>query len=306
MIDLSVILVNFNTEKLTRDCIESLIKNTKKTSYEIIVVDNASKDGSVEMLKRLKNHYPKKITLKLNNKNVGYGSGNNQGMKISQGRYLLLLNTDTLISDNAAGEMVKWMDRNKKIGIATCALKNRDGSMQGTGGYFPTLIRVFSWMTIQDIPFVDNFIKPFHPMHTKSFIKGESFYDREKELDWVTGAFFLIRDSVLKKVGYFDEDYFMYTEETDYCFRTKENGWKVYYNPRWSIIHYGGASGKSYSHVLREFDGVKTFYRKHYPPWQYPLLRLLLKVGALGRIVLFGIVEGKEAAQAYAEAFKKA
>jgi hypothetical protein len=175
--------------------------------------------------------------------------------------------------------------------------------MQGTGGYFPTLLSVFSWMTIQDLPFVDKLIKPFHPMKSMSFSKASAFYDKAKELDWVTGAFFLISREAFNNVGYFDERYFMYTEEVDYCYRVKKNGWMVYYNPKWAITHYGGASGKTWSNVVPEFEGVKRFYKKFYPRWQYPLLRLLLKIGALGRMLMFGILRGKEAAYAYAKAF---
>jgi GT2 family glycosyltransferase len=288
MFDLSIVIVNFNTPELTKACIESVKKYTTSIKYEIVLIDN-SKD------------------------NKGFTGGNNLGIKKSKGRYVLLLNSDTLIHDNVLGEMISWMDkqslslRDKKIGIASCALKNKDGSLQGTGGYFPTLLRVFSWMTIQDFPFVDKFILPFHPTKEKSFLKNEDFYKTEKELDWVTGAFFLIRKEVIDEIGGLDEEYFMYTEETDFCFRAKEKGWKVIYNPKWFITHFGGASstGNEFS-VMSEYKNIKLFYRKHYPKWQYPILRLMLKVGALGRIIVLGTVRGKEYAQIYAKAFKTA
>ena len=140
-------------------------------------------------------------------------------------------------------------------------------------------------------------------MKALSYHTGEDFYRFEKELDWVTGAFFLIRKKVIDDIGYFDEDYFMYTEEVDFCFRAKQSGWKVYYLPKWFITHIGGASGKAWSYVIAEFEGVKLFYKKHYPAWQYPILRLFLKIGALGRIIVFGVLKGKEAALSYAKAF---
>jgi len=302
--DISLIIVSYNTKDLTRECINSIIKNTKGIDYEIIVVDNASKDASVEVLKKLKKGKTQKIEIIENKNNKGFGGANNQGIKRAGGKYILLLNSDTVIHDNIIGEMTGWMNKRKSIGIAGCSLKNKDGSMQGTGGYFPTLVRVFSWMTIQDIPGVDKFIKPFHPMHSKSFKKGEQFYKKAKELDWVTAAFFLIRKKVVEDIGYFDEEYFMYTEETDYCFRAKKAGWKIFYTPKWEITHLGGASGKKMSYVIQEFEGVKLFYKKHYPAWQYPILRLLLKIGSAGRIVLFGLLEGKGAAKAYAKALR--
>lgn len=273
-VDLSVVIVNYKTEKLTEECVKSVKKFTKEIKYEVIVIDNSVN-------------------------NLGFAGGNNVGIKKSKGRYVLLLNSDTLIHDNVLGEMAAWMDENPKIGIATCALKNVDGSLQGTGGYFPTLLRVFSWMTIQDLPFVDNIIKPFHPMKEKSFVRGDSFYQKIREVDWVTGAFMMIRKEVVDDIGWLDEGYFMYTEDTDFCFRAKEKGWRVVYNPKWSITHFGGKSSTREFPILSEFKGVKIFYKKHYPKWQYPILRFFLKLGSLWRILL---INPKIYAKAFIEA----
>src|SRR5581483_2735397 len=193
-LDLSIVIVNYNTKKITLDCIDSVYKNTKDINYEIILVENSSDDPI--LLKDIKKD-GKKINLIVSKENLGFAAGNNSGIKIAKGRYVLLLNSDTLVTSNVLAEMVSWMDENPKVGISSCALKNKDGSLQGTGGYFPTLIRVFSWMTIQDFPFVDLFIKPFHPTKEKSFSKNDGFYTKERELDWVTGAFFLIRKEVI-------------------------------------------------------------------------------------------------------------
>ncbi len=265
MFDLSIIIVNYNTPELTADCIKSIKKFTKNLKYEIILIDN-----SID--------------------NKGFTGGNNVGMKKAKGRYVLLLNSDTLIHDNVLGEMIGWLDASPKIGIATCALKNKDGSIQPTGGYFPTLFRVFSWMLIQDLPFVDNFIKPFHP-------KSGFYREAEKDIDWVTGAFMMIRREVIDQIGYLDEDYFMYTEDTDYCYRARK--WRIAYNPKWAITHFGGASSIKELPLLSEFKNVKLFYRKHYPSWQYPILRFLLKLGSIWRMVL---ISPKIYAKAFTEA----
>jgi GT2 family glycosyltransferase len=265
MFDLSVVIVNYKTPKLTADCIASIKKFTKNIQYEVILIDNSKN-------------------------NRGFTGGNNVGMKKAKGRYVLLLNSDTLIHDKVLGEMVAWMDANPKIGISTSALKNKDGSIQGTGGYFPSLLTVFSWMTIQDLPFVDRFIKPFHPKL--------GFYKKMQNLDWVTGAFMLIRREVIDQIGYLDEDYFMYTEDTDFCFRAKKKGFKVTYNPNWSITHFGGASSTKEFPLLSEFKNVKLFYKKHYPKWQYPMLRILLKIGSIWRVILIN-------PKIYAKAFKE-
>jgi len=305
--ELSIIIINFNTKKITSDCLKSIVKMTKGIDYEIIVVDNASKDGSVQMLESLRKKIPN-LKLINNRENKGFGPGNNQGLRIAKGNYILLLNTDTIIHDNVLSEITSWMDANPDAGIVTCALKNRDGSLQGTGGYFPTLTRVFSWMFfIEDIPLLDSLIKPFHPVHGQSpFYKGISFFQNKHQQDWITGAFMLMRSEVVKQVGYFDEDYFMYTEEVDYCYRTKKKEWKVWYLPTWSITHLGGASSTSEFPILSEYKGIKIFYKKHQKPWQYTLLRGFLKGGALLRMIIFGVIKGKEVARIYAKAFQTA
>jgi hypothetical protein len=304
--DLSIIIVSFNTKKILKDCIESVVKTTKEIKYEIIVVDNDSKDGSVKLLKLLAKKYP--IRIIANKNNAGFSIANNQGAKIAKGKYILFLNSDTILKENVLGEMVLWTNKNPKVGVSTCALRNLDGSLQGTGGYFPDLFKVFAWMFfLEDIPFVDRLIKPFHPMHPQSpLYKGESFFKKAHQRDWVTGAFLLTRKDIFDEVGRFDEDYFMYTEEVDLCWRIKKKGWQIWFLPKWNITHLGGASSTAEFPILSEYKGVKLFYKKNKPTWQMPLVRLFLKGGAALRILLFGLIKGKGAAITYAKAFKAA
>lgn len=306
-LDLSVVIVSYNTRELTLGCIRSVIEKTKGVGYEIVVVDNGSKDGSIEELKNQRNKELKRLKILENRKNLGFAAANNQGWRASSGKYILFLNSDTEIKDNVLGEMVEWLEGRPNVGAATCKLKSKDGSLQPTGGYFPTLLSVFSWMTIQDFPLVDKFIKPFHPLHIRSFFsRGEEFYETAKELDWVTGAFLLTRKDILERLGGWDETYFMYVEEVDLCFRIKDLNYKVWYLPRWNIIHYGGASSKVSEYpLLAEYKSIKKFYKKFYSTWQLPILRLLLKIGALGRVVLFTILKGKEAGNVYLKAFRE-
>ncbi len=301
--DISIVIVSFNTKKILLDCLDSIKKQTRGLKYEIILVDNASEDGSVEAVRKLRVDGLRVIA---NKKNLGFAAGNNQGLKVARGKYILFLNSDTIIKSNILKEMLIWLDANPKVGIATCTLRNKNGSLQGTGGFSPNILRVFSWMTIEDIPFVDRIIKPFHPLHGKSFFKNEGFYQKKRELDWVTGAFLLIRKEVINDIGNWDEKYFMYVEEVDLCFRAKKKGWQVFYNPTWSIVHLGGASSTAEFPILSEMRGLKRFYKKFYPAWQYPLLRLFLKLGSLGRIILLGILEGGKSAKIYVQAFKEA
>lgn len=305
--DLSIIIINYNTKRITVDCANSVLKNTKDVAYEIILIDNASSDGSYNELKKKFARY-KFVKYIKNIKNLGFAAANNQGASYAKGKHLLFLNSDTIVEKNILKEMLQWMGKHKSSSVSTCALKNKDGTLQGSGGYFPTLPRVFYWMFfIEDIPLLDRIIRPFHPVHAKSpLYKGLDRFKKKTNLDWVTGAFFLTRRDLFNKIGGFDEDYFMYTEEVDLCFRMKSLGYKVYYLPEWEIIHLGGASSTREFPVLSEYKGIKLFYKKNMPPWQYPFLILFLKCGALLRALIFGAMEGRDAYEIYIKAFKLA
>ena len=304
MIDLSIIIVSYNSKDFLISCIDSIKRYAGSIKYELIIVDNASSDGSVDEVKK---RYKEVILIK-NNENLGFGKANNIGIKIAKGEYILLLNSDTFFKKDILAKMVNWMRINPEIGISSCLLRNIDGSIQGNGGYFPTLFKVFAWMFfIEDIPLIGSLIKPFHPMHANiPFFKGDEFFKKVREFDWVSGAFFLIRNKVIKEVGYFDQDYFMYTEEVDYCFRAKKTGWRIVYNPDWYIVHRGGGSSAGGFSIISEFQGIKIFYKKHMSKLNFQFLRLFLKVGALLRIVVMGLIKGKEAIYVYKKAFEVA
>lgn len=300
--DVSVIIVNYNTKKLLRSCLESIRMFTKSIDYEIVVVDNASNDGSVEFVKEYKNG--KSIKLIENRKNLGFAKANNMGIKVSRGRYIVLLNSDTEIRDNLFKKMYNWMEENKNIGISSCKLIYPNGRVQSAGGFSPNLIRVFSWMIFQDLPFIDKLIKPFQPHKELSLLKNDKIYERFTNFDWLAGTFFMIRRGVIEDVGYLDEDYFMYTEDVDYCYRVQRAGWKIGYNPNFKVIHHKGASGTSDFAVNQEFKGVKLFFKKHLPKWQYPILLVILKIGTLGRSIIFYLIGNVKYAKIYAKAFK--
>lgn len=287
----SIIIVNYNTKDLTQQCINSVIETTKGTKKELIVVDNASTDGSVLMLEKLSTRG--KIKLIKSKKNLGFSGGNNLGIKASEGEYVLLLNSDTIIQDDAISVMVDWMEKHPKVGIATCSLKGKDGKTQAPGGNFPTLLRVISWMTIEDIPFVDNFIKPFHPKKYK--------HKKPTQYDWVTGTFFLVRKEVINQIGMLDTNYFMYTEEVDFCFRARKKGWHIYYVPLAEIIHLGMASSSNRYALVQEAKGIKLFYKKHFPSWQFSIMTFFLKIGSLLRAVAYTLIGKREIARTYFE-----
>ena len=194
--DLSIVTISSKKDFLL-DCLKSVEKATSNIAVEIILVDNASQDNVGEIAKK---KFPK-IKVLRREKNGGFGENNNMGMKVAKGRYVLLLNDDTvLIQKNILKEMVTWMDKHPKVGVSSCALLNSDRkTYQGSGGYLPTLPRVFAWMFfIDDIPGLDRLIKPYHPLHGWSPIyKGESYFKKKHKQDWVTAAFYLKRKSAM-------------------------------------------------------------------------------------------------------------
>ena len=220
------------------------------------------------------------------------------GIKIATGRYILFLNSDTkIIDDRIFKEMVSWMDNYSNVGASTSALVNPDGKRyQGSGGYFPTLPRVLSWMFfIDNLPYFDIFFKSYHP--------NLNYFKNSHEQDWITGAFYLVRKDVLDKVGGFDENFNAYVEEVDLSFRIKKEGYQIWYLPDWKIIHLGGVSYGSENSFIFEMENLKLFYKKHYPLWQLPFLNTIIKLGCLLRVIVFGIFR-PNFVQIYAKALK--
>lgn len=299
--DVSIIIVNYNTKDFVTKCLESLDKYTENVSTEIIVVENLSTDDSFEYLDSLNKKRKEKFKLIRASQNKGFAAGNNIGIREATGRYVLLLNPDCeIIEDNTITKVVEYMDSNQKIGITGCKLLNSDKSTQGSGGYFPTLPKVFSWMLFLDnLPLANSVLKPYHP-------KIDSYYDKDHSQDWVTGAFFMIRREVINKVGTMDEDYFVYVEELDYCYQAVGAGWKVQYLRAPSVIHHGQAASGSEFATLSEFKGLKIFYKKHQATWQLTVLRAILKLGALVRVPIFFVTKGHMAAKTYVKAFIQA
>jgi GT2 family glycosyltransferase len=294
--DLSVIIVSFNTKELLRQCLDSIFKHTRGIDFEVIVVDNASEDGSREYLKT-QNLKLKTTTQKLkpilNNLNLGFAKANNQGIKLSRGKYILLLNSDTELKENSLKKMVDWMEENQSVGISSCQLVYQDGRLQGTGGYFPNLLRIFNWMFfIDDLPVIKEIFQSFHPHEPKTSWLSSSYFQKKRFQDWVSGAFFLMRKKVIDQIGLLDEEFFMYVEEVEFCYRAKQASWQVAYVPITKITHFARKSGSQAHALLGEYRGVIKFYKKHQPFWQLPILRIILKAGAVLRLLIFGIIKG--------------
>ncbi|OIP87368.1 hypothetical protein CO168_01465 [Candidatus Shapirobacteria bacterium CG_4_9_14_3_um_filter_36_12] len=294
---LSIIVVSFNTADITISCIKSIYqdKGLKDIPFEIIVIDNASTDDSI--LKINKFIHSLKIEnckLKINSSNLGFAKANNQGLKIARGQYILLLNSDTIILHSAISQSLNWLSSHPEAHCCTAQLLNKNKTIQASGGFFPTLSNIFTWcLGLDDLPFTNFFIRPFHP-HTPKFYTKDNFYTKDHPQDWVTGAFMLFRKSVYDKIGGFDKNWFMYGEEYEYQYRLhlafpQTQCWYLI-GPQ--IIHLGGASSVTKTDpITREYEGVIAFFTKHKPKYQLPIIKILLKLNSSLRSIINPIYE---------------
>lgn len=278
MTDLSIIIVSYNTRDLLRACLQSVIKGLPlaqlKNGYEILVVDNASTDGSVTMIKA----ESPQVRLIENTSNVGFAAGNNQGIRQSCGRSLLLLNPDTLILDNAIGELSHFLDTHPAVGLVSGKLLYPDGSFQHSAFTFPNL-----WMS-----FFDFF--PINHRLINSRLNGRyplSAYAQSFAIDHPLGACMMVRREVIEQVGLLSEEFFMYGEEIDWCIRIKKAGWQIYCQPKAEIVHYSGESTKqAWGTMFVELHKSRfRLFRKHYSPTFRWAVRWIVRLG-IGREML--------------------
>lgn len=284
---ISIIILSWNTKGLLRQCLKS-IYNLQLTinNCEIIVVDNGSTDGSPEMVEK---EFPQVVLIK-NKKNLGFGAGNNQGMRKAKGDYFLLLNSDTVVKNKAPVKMAQFLNQHSKVGVVGCKLLNQDGSDQPSFGPFPNLI-VAGVMLFSEHWFGD-------------LVRRSG--NQIKEADWVMGAALMVKKEVFKKAGPMDEGIFMYMDETEWCYRIKKAGYKVMFYPGAEIIHLGGASSLTgrKDPILNIYRGLIYFYKKHYPRWQLPILRLMLKLKAAGALLIGYLTNSQYLKETYGQAFK--
>lgn len=253
--DLSIIIINWNTCDLLANCLDSIAHTRGDLDLEIIVIDNASDDGSQAMIRQ---RYPH-VRLIANQANTGFARANNQGLAVSQGRYSLLLNSDTIVLPGSLPALVDIADNYTDSGIIGCKLLNSDGSLQESWASFPTF-----WSEILGRNFrAGRLVDETHHLY---------------DVDWVGGACLLVRPAAIEAVGGLDESFFMYSEEVDWCFRMRQQGWQVYYLASAKIIHLGGgsASRASTTQLIRLYESKIRFFAKHYGTWQATLLRYSL------------------------------
>lgn len=282
VIDVSIIIVNYNTSDLVIQCIESVIKHTKKINYEIIVVDNNSPKRDIENLNSI---YPD-VTLILNDKNSGFGIANNIGNKIAKGENIFLLNSDTIVLDNSIYNLYKFMDENKQVGA--CGGNLCDINLQPATSFTRFMPSILS-----DIDyFFLNFIS--------KLIYRKSVYYCYDELPIkingnISGADLMISKKIFDELGGFDENFFMYYEETDLLFRMREKKYETFIVPQSKIIHLEGASESVKKTKLDwTYDSKKKYYSKNKSKIELKVSDIIFYLTILQRLLVFKILLKKE------------
>lgn len=267
---LSIVIVNWNTETLLRDCLASIAANPPEGACEVIVVDNASTDGSAAMVRDV---FPE-VRLLANGENVGFAGANNQGIEASSGEMILLLNADTVVRAGALETLLRFMENHPEAGAAGARLLNPDGSLQHSCSPLPTLL--------------GEGLHLFHLDYRQRRAMQAWDVSRPRPVDVLLGACMLLRRAAVEQVGLLDEGYFMYSEEVDYCRRLQDAGWTLYWAPEAEVVHYGGQSTRQAATemFLRLYAGKLRYFRKHDGQRAGQIYKLILLGAALFRLLL--------------------
>ncbi len=287
--DLSIIIITFNTKKITQSCIESIVKSIKTISYEIIVVDNGSTDGTVEHLKKL-SRSDEKIRTLINGTNIGFGKANNQAVRTANSNYILFLNSDIVVLNGAVEKLFAFFKKNIKMAqFLGGKLLNKDLSPQASCGPEYSLPMIFAHL----------------------FLRGDYIGltryspDKIKEVDWVSGACILTTKEYFEKSGSFDENIFMYMDEIDLFFRARKNGMRIFFYPVAQFIHLGSASSGSRTYpILQVFKGLLYFYKKNRSPLAQVLLKIMLKLKAVIGLIIGYSIGNTYLKETYGKAYK--
>lgn len=280
---LSLVVLSWNTRDITLACIESILANPPAVTWELIVIDNASEDGSADAIEKRYGSIPH-LRLVRNESNLGFTGGNNQGIGRSTGRAIGLVNSDTIIPKGALTKLYTYLVENRGVGVVGPTLTHENGTPTTSFGYFPNAWSIFTtsllpgWM--------------WGNVRRALGVVPDRSMKEPMAVDYVSGAAFFVKREVLDRVGLLDEEtFFAYFEETDWCLRIKKAGWQVIYLPDVRIVHLEGKSfEKMTSHRrLMQYDSAKKFLRKHYSlptVWWYQLCTV---VGSLVKVAYFGL-----------------
>ena len=270
--DLSIVIVCMNNKQYLEPCLRSLYDADLSHRFDVVVIDNGSTDGTQTMLRE---KFPM-VQLIQNEHNVGLSRASNQGIQATRGRYVLLLNDDTLVNGASLGAMMDYLETHPKAGAVGGRLLNPDGLFQAAGNKFPSLFEEFLITTR-----LGTLLWPNYP--------DRGYPDTETVVDWIGSACLLLRRQALDQVGLLDETYFIYGDETDLQYRLKKAGWQVVYLPNVTTIHYGGRSMNRWRRRKMVYRGKMLFFKKNYGALRTGFLRLMLGLLSLIKMVVWGI-----------------
>jgi len=254
--DLSVVIVNWNTIDMLRDVLASAFETCGDITMQMIVVDNASHDGSADMVAA---EFPQAVLLR-NSENRGFAAANNQGFEVATGRHILLLNSDTIVLGDVLAASVRYLDAHGDVGAMGCRVLNTDGTMQRTCAMWPSVTN----LALQ----TSGLWKLPAPKFLGRYLMMDWQRDTERDVDSISGCYLMLRRAVLEKVGALDEDFFFFGEETDWCRRMRDAGWRLVFAPVGEIIHHGSVSAKKLNHKrdLLLTDATVRLHTKHSGP----------------------------------------
>jgi GT2 family glycosyltransferase len=303
--DLSIIVVSYNTRELLRKCLQSVYSYThQRYDFEVLVIDNASSDGSVEMVRA---DFPQ-VTVLENHENRGFAAANNQGLRQSQGNYIMLLNPDAEVIGPAIWQMLAFLEAETQAAVVGPALQYPNGDFQEGAFYFPSLSQLFFEFFPLNWRLTRSRLNGRYP---RRFYGGD--YPRAFEIDFPLGACFMLRRTVIEQVGLLDEDFFMYMEEIDWCYRIRQaqmvrgyeevslrwragrrqpHYWKIYCLPAAKVIHHGSASASQFREAMfyQLYKSRNYFYKKHYSYFFQITARWLTRFG-LAWVLMGAVVQ---------------
>jgi hypothetical protein len=274
----SILVVSFNTRDMTLQCLRALYSSLGGVAAEVVVVDNGSHDGTAAAIER--DHPQARVIA--NDHNAGFGAANNQAMKTSRGRYLLLLNSDAFVERGAVAALIEFIERHPQVAAVGPRLLNADGSLQISCFPFPSPARAWA----------ENLWLPKVLPHTSRLGDYRKWaHDQERFVEWVVGACLLVRREAYEAVGGFDERFFMYSEEADWQRRMRNKGWQIGFTPAARVKHLGGASGAVNPAVINRhfFDSLDRYELKHHGWPGLILLRLAMAAGSSLRAIVWGV-----------------
>lgn len=268
--ELSIIIVNWNTKDLLKKCLESIYENYSRAGFEVIVADNNSGDGSSQMAEK---YFPQ-VKLIKNKENYGFSKANNQAVRISKGSHILILNPDILIKKNALERLLDFLIENNSAGAAGAKLFNNDGSEQKSGYYrkYPSVTQITLFYTVLGKIF-------FRIPKVYSYYFEDIDYKCPHEVDQIPGACLMVKRKVYEQLNGFDEDYFIWYEDVDFCYRMRKNKWKLYYLPEAEIIHIGGQSFVNIGlgeKINLFYTGMLKYFYKNHSKIDYNLVKFII------------------------------